>query len=371
MKLRSTTLSHFTIPLFGFIAMLCLSIIAPIQTFAQDTIGLQIQPTLIEERVEPGHEFSGNFKLTNKGADEEILHIGVDDIIGSSESGQPLFSDPSLSPSGFEMSSWVSVAQTELVIAAGESVDVRFTIHVPLNASPGSHTSAIFAERSAERLTTIGTGIGFRIPMIVMMQVAGDVVEDMRIREFATSKLLYGSTSVPFSVRLENLGNNVQRPEGFIEISNMTGKKTATISLNPSKSAVIPKSTRDFKIEWNDDEFHFGRYQAVSTMSFGEAGKQTVTSTLSFWILPLKFILPTVGILLFFVLVLYYSVNNYIRRRVKEMERMMKSSGRTVRDADRVMMRAKSAPVSRLMTVTIALLVFAVIFLLFLFFTLA
>ena len=51
--------------------------------------------------------------------------------------------------------------------------------------------------------------------------------------------------------------------------------------------------------------------------SYGEEGaKQTMSSTVTFWILPVKIVLPALGILITLLLVVYIGVRVYVRRKL-------------------------------------------------------
>ena len=61
----------------------------------------------------------------------------------------------------------------------------------------------------------------------------------------------------------------------------------------------------------------FGRYEALISPGYGEEGfKQTTSSTVTFWILPMNIILPALGILGVLLLVTYVTVRVYINRKL-------------------------------------------------------
>lgn len=197
------------------------------------------------------------------------------------------------------------------------------------------------------------------------LRVAGDVIEEAQIREFAADSLIYSNPSVHFITKVRNLGNVLVRPHGLIQISNSTGKTIGTITLNESAGGIYPDTERDFDGAWNDDVFRFGRYHAVVSLSYGQEGKKTISEDLSFWILPLKVIIPVLSVLLLIISLVYFSVRMHIKSQVREIERTAGASSRG--NKEMVKQLSARSPLSRLAFVAIVLLSFTIVFLLVLF----
>jgi hypothetical protein len=147
--------------------------------------------------------------------------------------------------------------------------------------------------------------------------VAGDAVIDAGIRQFSTNRFLYGSTNVDFTVRIENLGNVLVRPMGPLEITNMFGKQVAQFTFNESEGGVFPKTVREFNFNWKSEGVGFGRYEARVSPSYGEPGsKKTISSTVTFWVLPMNIIIPAIVVLALILGSIYIGVRIYVRRTV-------------------------------------------------------
>jgi len=149
------------------------------------------------------------------------------------------------------------------------------------------------------------------------MRVAGDVDENAEIRQFSTSEYVYGTTDVDFTLRIENLGNVLVRPTGPLEITNMFGKQVALLTFNESQGSVFPGIVREYQFNWKDDGIGFGRYEARVSPIYGEEGtKKTVSSTVTFWVLPMNIIGPALGVLVLLLLAVYVGIKLYVRRTV-------------------------------------------------------
>ena len=323
-------------------------------TLAQDTSGIGLTPSLIEEGADPGEEIKKTIRVRNLSPVEQQYYLYVRDISGVQNGGAPVFSDNNLEKTGFELSEWVSLGTTELVLQPNEEAAVEVTIRVPDNASPGSHFGGVFVSKEPPRLRESGASIGYQVANIISIRVAGDAQVNALIRSLSTDKIVYGSTNVEFTGRVENKGNVLIRPTGPLQIYNMFGSQVANVQFNQQRSGVFPGTIRDFTLTWEDEGLGFGRYEANLSLIYGEQGmaQKTITGTVSFWILPMKIIKPAAIILAVLLIGSYLVVRLYIRRKVAQM-----SGGR------RLVRRRQQQGPSTLLLVSIVMLAVTVIFL--------
>ncbi len=348
--------------IFQRLALLSFFIVAvatlsPVVALAQAAEGLQIRPAVVEDSVNPGDTYRFTLKVTNVSGEERTYYLGTQDIKGTDSEGKPVFADLGES-TGFELSSWIATPQETITIKAGETRDVPFVAHVPKTASPGAHFGALFFDVKPRNVSESGSAIGIRVGSILNLRIAGDIVEDASLREFSTEKLIYGVPSVVFTTKVENHGNVLARPRGFIEVTDMFGKKVATIPVNDSASAVFPGSIKVYATPWEHDGFAFGRYQALVSLVYGDEVRRTISSATSFWILPLKPILLVLGSLVGFVVVLYLIIRSYIQRKMREMG--ISSSQRVAAD---LYTQKYSRSSSRLFFLVLGVSIFVLVFL--------
>ncbi|MCA9366207.1 hypothetical protein KC722_01365 [Candidatus Kaiserbacteria bacterium] len=285
---------------------------------AQEKAGAGISPSLIEESADPGATLDHVITVSNLSDVTNTYYIYMRDISGVRSSASPIFADPDAEKTGFELSEWVTLGVSELTIAPGGEADIPVHIEVPSDATPGSHFGGVFVTLEPPRLRSIGAGVGFDVANIISIKISGDVTELAQIRTFATDKLIYGSPNVEFEARVENKGNVLVRPIGLLDITNMFGKQVAQVSFNDTKSGVFPATIRSFKYKWQDEGPAFGRYTALLSLVYGEAGvrQQTITAEVSFWVLPMQIIKPALIVLGILLLVTYVAVRTYVRRKV-------------------------------------------------------
>ncbi len=321
---------------------------------AQSVSGVGIKPSIIEEPADPGEILKEKITVTNLSEVSNTYYLFTRDIAGVTGGNAPIFAEQDAEITGYELSEWISFNETEITLEPGEEKIIEITISVPDAATPGSHFGGVFVSLEPPRLRQSGAGIGFDVANIIVIQIAGDVLQSAQIRSFSTNKLVYGSTNVDFFARLENKGNSLIRPTGPLEIFNMFGKQVAVLNFNDTQGGVFPHTIRDFTINWTDENVGFGRYQATLALSYGLPGrKSTISSSLSFWILPMNIITPALIILGIVLLSSYIAVKMYINRRIHAL-----SGGR------RLVQRRRRGGTPLLLTVAIILLVVTALLLL-------
>lgn len=303
------------------IALLVFSVFTgALPVFAQtpDGEGLQIKPAVIEDKVNPGDEFHFTLTVTNISASEKKFYLLAEDITGLDERGVPQFAKGG-EVSQYELSQWISLPVDSVVLGPGEVRAIPFSIKVPLDAAPGSHFGGVFFDSEPPKLRTTGAAVSMKVGSIVSLKISGEVIEEVRLREFSTDKLVYNEPSIVFAVKTENMGNSLSRPHGLVEVANMFGTQIASIRVNEKGSPIFPGGDKIYNAEWASDRFAFGRYQAVASIVYGDEGRTTITAATSFWVLPLKFIMLTLGSIVGLVGLLYAFTQMYIRRTLARM----------------------------------------------------
>ncbi len=326
---------------------------------AQNTAGLEIKPAIIEDRAQPGSVYSFTLKVKNLSDTKQTFYLGAQDIKGLSDSGNPIFSDEN-TPTEYELSTWIKEPAEAVTFEGGEQKTLKYSLQVPANASPGSHFGSIYFDIRPPTQRTNSAGVGYRIGAVISLRIAGNVVEEAQLREFSTDKLIYGVPHITFKSKVDNLGNDLLRPHGVINITDMWGRDTAVVPVNDTGAPVFPGADRSYKTVWDGSSFAFGRYQAVLSLSYGDEAKKTISQITSFWVLPLKPILIVLGVFVGLILALYLFVKSYIRKKLRDM-------GVSPRGADPMYQAQRYAkPVSRATTIMFAVLIFSIAFLLFL-----
>ncbi len=291
---------------------------APTLVGAQGSAGVTLKPATIEEKIDPGATKTFVTSIKNESDVEQTYYLGRRDIIGVRDGSVPVYAPENVEPTPLDMSSWITLAADTVTVPAGGEAPISFVVSVPPDAPPCNHFAGIFVSMEPPELSESGAAIGYEVANIISLRVAGECVESAKIRQFSTDNYIYGSPNVTFNLRIENDGNTLVRPVGPVEITNMFGQKVdGNLIFNESAAAVFPADTREFTFDWKGEGYGFGRYEAVVSPIYGEEGaKQTMSSSVTFWVLPVKIVLPALGILAILLLTVYFGVKLYVRRKL-------------------------------------------------------
>jgi len=306
-------------PLSFILTTIVLFLVTASLAFAQGA-GIRISPALIEETLDAGAQEQYTVEVQNLNSVEQTYFIFTRNIRGVQEGGAPIFADDELERTGYELADWITLPTNQITIPAGGREVISLTMDVPADASPGSHFGGVFISAEAPEIEKSGAAVGYQVANIISIRVSGEAVEQASIRQFSTGKFLYGAQDIDFNVRIENSGNVLVRPMGPLQINNSLGKRVGEVMFNESKAGVFPADTREFELQWIGDSVGFGRYEAILSAGYGDDGaKKTISSTVTFWVLPINIIGPALGILAVILLVTVIGVRIYIKRTLAQM----------------------------------------------------
>lgn len=301
------------------ISIIALCLLTATTVFAQGA-GIRISPALIEETLDPGVTEEYRIEVENLNSVDQTYYIFTRNIRGVQEGGAPIFAEDELERTGYELADWITLPTNQITVPAGGREVINITMDVPAGASPGSHFGGVFISADAPEIERSGAAVGYQVANIISIRVSGDAVEQASIRQFSTGKFLYGAQDIDFNVRIENTGNVLVRPMGPVHINNSLGKRVGEVIFNESRAGVFPADTREFELQWIGDSVGFGRYEAVLSAGYGDEGaKKTISSTVTFWVLPINIIGPALGILAFILLVTVIGVRVYIKRTLAQL----------------------------------------------------
>lgn len=195
--------------------------------------------------------------------------------------------------SSFSLASWIEVTPSKATIPAKSSQTFQYSIRVPTDAEPGGHFgSIIFATIPDKNLTQTGASFSQEVGSLILAEVAGDVKESAQIESFYAERNFYEAGPVQFIGRIKNLGNVHIKPKGFIEITDLLGRKTRVPF---EERNVLPDAIRKMTGRW-DQNFLIGRYTATLFLTYG-TGNQRMIASAQFYAFPVKYGLIVLGIL--------------------------------------------------------------------------
>lgn len=263
-----------------------------------------VSPLTFDITANPGEIVSNSLTIRNAGNAPVFITMEVEDFTTIGETGKVLVEE--LEDESYSLKRWITLNPKNFTLAPGERKYINFTIHVPTDGEPGGHYGTILAGASGAVAGT-GLSVAQKAGALILLSVAGEVREEMNIREFsAPSFSEYGP--IPFTMRFENLGTVHIKPQGFVSITDIFDKKIIDIPF--PQHNILPGRIRSIETTW-DKKWLFGKYTASLVGNYGNANIP-FTQLATFWVFPWKILTPAIfG--LFAILYIIYR----IRRRIK------------------------------------------------------
>lgn len=253
-----------------------------------------VGPGKYQVELKPGESKVVNITLSNRLGKEKGFQIQIEDFKGSRDLERPVvLLDNGVGP--YSLKDYLKVASTTFSLGNAERVTIPVTISIPTDAQPGGLYGSIVIstvttgqEQVLEGENSAGTSpIVTRIGSLFFIRVAGDIKEDLKLKDFSLK-------NHSFQILYENNGNVHENPYGFIHIKNIFGSEITKLEVDPW--FILPDSLRVREVVW-DTPFLMGRYTATLEIKKGY-GDEVDTASIAFWVIPWKIIsLVFVGII--------------------------------------------------------------------------
>jgi len=286
------------------------------QTTGSAGQALEIGPPVINLSADPGSTVTAQISLRDVSASSLVITAQINDFIAGGEDGTPkIILDDTVSAYSFK--SWVSPLST-VTLKPKELKTFTITIKVPKDASPGGYYGVVRFTGTPPDLDGAGVSLAASLGSLILLKVNGDAKEELGIEEFyvsnnSTRGTLFESAPIIFTERLKNTGNIQQQPSGLVTVKDMFGTVVATLPINQPPRDVLPDSIRKFEQPLDEtvigNKILFGLYTAELSVTYG-TDKQTITSNISFWVIPYTLI----GIIIAGAVVAFFGLRFLIKR---------------------------------------------------------
>ncbi|MBP9759940.1 MAG: hypothetical protein KBD24_01070 [Candidatus Pacebacteria bacterium] len=285
-----------------------------------------VTPPLFQLNLQPGESWSSEIRVVNSNPYDLTVYAEPVLFEPAGEGGRPNFIhaqsvDGMLgAPDPTTLAGWITVPSGGQTIVREQTLVLPLTITVPNDAVPGGHYAALLiGNKPSESGREEGAmSVTSSIASLIFLRVAGDVLEQGRIRDFATEESMYERAQARLSLRFENEGNVHIQPQGDITIYNMFNKLRGTIPVNQANGYgnVLPGSIRKFTFIWESDSgwWDIGRYRAEATLGYGLESKSFAQATTYFWVLPWMPLVQVLGGIVALLWFLGWAVRAYVRR---------------------------------------------------------
>lgn len=289
----------------------------PVSAQANTSQALEIAPPVINLSANPGETVKTHISLRDVSNGKLIVKGQVNDFVAGGEDGTPKILVEEDEESPYSLKSWIAPLP-ELLLKPRQIENLPVTIKVPANAAPGGYYAVIRFTATPPELDNSGVSLSASLGALILLKVNGEAKEGLSIEEFSVNKSghagpVFESAPLQFVERLKNTGNVHEQPSGQITITDMFGKKVATVNINLPPRNILPQSIRKFEQPLDSavlgDKQLFGQYKAELKVTYGSS-KQVVTATQTFWVIPYTLI----GVALLGLVIAIFGLRFFIKR---------------------------------------------------------
>jgi hypothetical protein len=286
---------------------------------------LEISPPILNITADPGETKQAEILLRSISNGKLIVTSDINDFVAAGEDGVPkLLTEPGES-SPYSLKQWLPPFP-RMALDPKQIKKLPITIKVPADAAPGGYYGVVRFTAIPPELEGTGVSLSASLGTLVMLTIKGDAKESLEVAEFFASQngkasTLFETAPIDFTARLKNAGNVHQQPIGQIDIIDMFGNKLANVFINQPPRNILPESIRKFGVPLDEsvigNKIMFGRYTANLKVTYG-SNKDVVTSSITFWVIPYKFIGIIVAILIVGFFVFRYLLKGYNKRIIRK-----------------------------------------------------
>ncbi len=211
--------------------VLLISLIVSLTVAASAQVGsMALAPARFELEMKPGTETTVVVSLDYKMADDQSKPVRIlatlNDWTLTSDGRVEYFPANSRPDSA---SSWLIYTPGEAVVAPGMQHQIRVTVSVPLNATPGDHLAALIVEQRPDTIKFAQNArqviLRYRMASVFYIKV-GSLTKKGNFENLLAESTAGGFTVTPV---LRNEGNSVIRPTASISVVDAEGKLVAEV----------------------------------------------------------------------------------------------------------------------------------------------
>ncbi|MDJ0382171.1 DUF916 domain-containing protein [Streptomyces sp. G-G2] len=157
------------------------------------------------------------------------------------------------------LGSWLTLGTNALVIPPGRAADIPFTLHVPADATPGSHVGGIVALNNAVEqageASGVDVGIQRAIAVRIQLTVEGPVtpglaVRSVRVRHHPSGTPFAGARAT-LTYTVVNTGNAALRPTVSPRVDGLFGLRHGVIA-DRTLPLLLPGQSAEISADWPD-----------------------------------------------------------------------------------------------------------------------
>jgi hypothetical protein len=292
---------------------------------AGNDFDIQVSPSPLVVTLTPGKDQTTSLTVRNLSNHPETLYPKLNGFTLDKNSKDIRLQETA--PVG--INSWVVFKNPSVTIAAGATQPVDIVFHTPKDVG-FSYSFAITLSRNAADASIQRDGVTLKGAVAIFCLVnidRTDAKRELSVASFTGNKSSYQYLPADFTLQVKNKGNVIDQPKGTLYIQRTfdSAKPLTTMSINSAGSYVLPGTTREFKLSWNDgfpsyktdangkrslswdwkhiSDLRIGRYVAKTVIVYNDGQRDVpLVNSFTFWVIPWTLLLGLIVILIILVM---------------------------------------------------------------------
>lgn len=263
-----------------------------------------VTPPVIEHQVEARDMLEDSIKVTNTGTVPIKLFPSVHPITLGEDGSIKTFESPVMTDQTRNVTSWIAISRARLELQPGESLKIPVSLTIHPNAVPGDYYAFIGFGSGDKRDEAEAAVMSGQAPGVTMRVSMADVhSEYLRLHNFRIDRYVTGSTEVPVTYELENIGDTAVVPKGEIIFYDVRGREVASLVVNIENIMIASGEKKTFS-SMVPSTGAYGRHKAFLNLEYGTQQRANLYDTTFFTVVPIKIIIAVFGALLLLALLL-------------------------------------------------------------------
>lgn len=295
---------------FSVLPILLLILLSASPTLVQAGFSVGTAPTSKTLELDAGETYTDEIVFWNLSEDTDTYNIYIRGFeqIENQPGTAIILSEEDDAFAVYSASKWITVNKQQLELEPHKNVKLEYTIKVPYNVTDGEYNAEIFLisesaddNGGTQAFTSLASG------MPILITVGDEYVENAELLRFTTDKKAYEKINVDFLTKIKNLGDTHIRPSGEIVIENIFKQEVARIPFNTNKQSLLRDNVGNYEDNWSQPSYlsptkkiAIGPMKAslVSTYRSYQPGFATLTAQTTFWIIPWKWVIGILVVLI-------------------------------------------------------------------------
>jgi len=270
--------------------LLLMNSVPPLTASAAPNVDrITISPVDKHYLLKPGEVKRDSFTVINDGSSAYNLAVYARPYsVGSTdEDYSPNFS---AQPPNADVYQWVQFDKSEYKLKPSEKVEVKYTVRVPQNATPGGHYGVLFAEtQPLEANKNNSIMRRKRLGLIVYATVKGTFKTEGSNQAISIPPLQF-KPPLTTSQTVTNTGNSDFTVTGTMNVYDAFGNRKYQLTKDYT---LLPDSIRKMPFEWSDASW-FGLYKVQLTTKY----LKTISTKTSYVLMAPLWIYIVLGIII-------------------------------------------------------------------------